>query len=210
MVTITASVMEVILVDVAGLLRRVDADLERAQRELALAQHRVSELIAVKQGLILAAEIYPNAVKPSPTLSSQFSLGDVAKPATQERIMDAVERVLLDAAGNLTTAEVHQALAALGRSEDHDQVRASLGYLKRIGKIERVGRGVWRAPRNAETPAATGVSDPDPSTSDRSWEEGGTRNAGADSSGHHRPGSPRGPNADDSDLRASVVEAIEF
>jgi hypothetical protein len=174
--------------DIEAVLRKVDEDLAQAQAELRAAQGRVAELENVRTGLKVAIDRYGLLQAAPDEGRAEVEHAGVADERDfylagnrMDMILDIVNR----AGRPISTEEVTRRFKSMGRAETNEQIRSTLGYLKRVDKIERVGRGLWepipaRSPRNAESPAATGLSGGDRSNSeDRSHQEGGSGNGAA-------------------------------
>ncbi|MEM7095502.1 MAG: hypothetical protein AAF567_21045 [Actinomycetota bacterium] len=66
---------------------------------------------------------------------------------------DAVATVMAQAPGPIDRNAIHSECALAGRDDSLDDISLSLSGLKRAGRVEKLGRGLWRL---AEDTSATG------------------------------------------------------
>lgn len=66
---------------------------------------------------------------------------------------EAVSTVMSQAPGPMDRSSIHEQCALGGRDDSLDDISLSLSGLKRAGRVEKLGRGLWRL---VEQPSATG------------------------------------------------------
>jgi hypothetical protein len=148
-------------VEVEAVIQRVEEDLAVAEAAYRAAEGRVRELRAVRDGLMIALERYSD--KPSTSVVSVdtdatvVAIADSRQPAPVSvfngdgdndsddgirsmRLKDATIRVLKRTHRPVTTREVYDRMHQAGRPENHEQVRSSLNYLKRVDRVKRTGQ----------------------------------------------------------------------
>jgi hypothetical protein len=140
------------------LLAETDALLAESQLELRRLEEHVRALEAERYGLQLAlarrreeGRATGGAVAPSAAAAPRAALVHEAEAPVRASWQDlprsdAVLEVLVADGGPMTRGDIAERLAATGRLGDHaDAVSATLAYLRRAGRVERVGSGLWAA-----------------------------------------------------------------
>lgn len=155
--------------DLVEALADVEARLPKAERAVETAQRAFDDLLVEKRGLELALARHRLSTSTPPTPQLRFASPSQSPDgdwATLGRA-DAVHRVLVEAGRPLSPQEiVHTLVTSGGRSEDNDQVRAALNYLRRTSRAESVGRAQWVATGSGDadtapaTPEALGTARP--------------------------------------------------
>lgn len=181
-------------------LARLDADIDNAERALAdLRRKREGADAFLEYSGMSSAAGGARSVPRSAPATSGSSDGPTAL------VLAAVQGTHRD---SYTLDSLMNEITAAGGQVTKDQVRNSVHYLVRQKKMTNIRRGLW-ATTNAETPVATGVSDSDRSTNDRSWKEGGIREDDTeplrDNDHHPAPGDEDYYH----DLRAAIEVASE-
>jgi hypothetical protein len=149
-------------VDVESIVHHLDEDLAAAEAQLRAllgrveeAQARVSELTQLRDGFVRTIERYgdvaparePDAAEPA-ELPETVSAQAEPHPWLAMSLSDAVEAALREIGRPAARGEVHTRLTKVGRTENAEQVRNTLGYLhRRAHRIDRVARGLWEVPR---------------------------------------------------------------
>lgn len=137
-------------VDVESIMQRVEEDLAEAQAQLRAAQGRVDELVILRDGFSMAVQRYAprNAAAVTAEILDELA-SPVANVSVRPRISlgQAVQKALEDLGRPASTREVFDQVKRLGRSENYEQVRASLHYLhSRQHRVGKAGRGLWELP----------------------------------------------------------------
>lgn len=121
--------------DLQDELDRVIAELDAAQREIALLGAKVHGLTAQRDAL--AAAIQAGAAPREPGTQT---------PLSTMRKDDAIVAVLRQAGRPLTTSEIVSALRAAGRAnENYNGISVYLTNLTGQERVRRVGRGLYAA-----------------------------------------------------------------
>jgi hypothetical protein len=133
------------------LLAETDALLAESQLELRRLEDYVRSLEAERYGLQLALarrreeRRATGAVAPEAAVVRGAEAPVRASWPDRPR-SDAVFEVLAADASPMTRGEIVERLSTTGRVGDHaDAVSATLAYLRRTGRVERVGPGLWAA-----------------------------------------------------------------
>jgi len=181
-------------------LARLDADIDSAERVLADLKLKRDGAHAFLEYSGMSS-VASSARSESRSTSAAFSSGDgptaLVSAAVQETNRDSY-----------TLDDLMKEIKAAGGQVTKDQVRNSVHYLVRQKKLTNIRRGLW-ATTNAETPVATGVSDSDRSTNDRSWKEGGIREDDTEPLRDHNHHPATGDEDSGHDLRAAIEVASE-
>ena len=109
----------------------IDKDIAQLKREISERNADLNVLIAARAELSKTVRSSVGATKRS-----------TGKRAEVPRVK-AVQMVLDSTQQPLTAAEITEALAKNGRTEDRKSVAAAIGYLKQHGKVQSTERGKW-------------------------------------------------------------------
>jgi hypothetical protein len=155
-------------VDLDEMLKHASSDLERAESDFRAAQERVvaaqrhmDELRAMRDGALMLVERYGQAhvadtgagVDELSVKREEAALPEVTEEVPQtERVMG----LFREYGTSLTTKQVGEKLPDLSP----DQARSALGYLKRKGRIVRVGPATWRLPQVSAVTDSTPTAGP--------------------------------------------------
>lgn len=118
----------------------IDQILANVEKDIADAEARVTELHQIRQGLTYAKERYGDiGVAARPSVLNMQPIDEWHLLATK----DVVIMALRELGAPAETRQVHEALAAHGRDERYEAVRASLNYSKRKGDVVSLRPGLW-------------------------------------------------------------------
>jgi hypothetical protein len=130
------------------------ADTEQCLADLRL-QRRGAEALLSRLG-----QSAPRAGTPTAVGSAPVGSAPAPRPITGTGNAAFVYAILTSAPNELSLADIETAARERGRPLNNDQVRSAVTYLKRAGRTQNVGRGMWRPadPTDAESPEAPGLS----------------------------------------------------
>lgn len=147
--------------------------LARLDHDIAAAESRLAELRAMRASVTPFIELY--AAQEFFTDSTPDALNEAEQPET---LADAVQRVFENAPGKVFDVDdVVAGIRRIGRSDERIQVRNSISYAIKMGRVENVaGRRGRYILKSTSTPVAAGVDvGEEPNTEGSSREEGGGR-----------------------------------
>ncbi len=147
--------LEAALADVKAAIPHAKAEAEKAARHVAELQEeeRGLHLALARHSASVGTSAISTTVTPTPPTEPAVREATSAEPHgdwTSLNNMDAVLRVLTEAQHPLSPREIVAALQATGRSDNSEQVRAALAYLKRLGHVSLLSRAQWIANRPAD------------------------------------------------------------
>ncbi|SRR6266851_5854477 len=141
-------------------LERAESDFRAAQERVAAAQRHMDELRAMRNGALMLVERYGGAVPATPAADTGGAVDvlnvnrEEAAPPEITQEVPQTERVVglfREYGTSLNTKQVGEKMPDLSP----DQVRSALGYLKRKGRIVRVGPATWRLPQESAVTDST-------------------------------------------------------
>jgi len=162
-------------------IRQAEHDLVETREELRMARELVVSLeqdakrieielvglrsYAQRRGLADEESIAPR-VTPLP---GQMSGGDVVPIAPHVAVVvddhpnlllmsrnEAVSTVMRMAPGPMDRSSIHEQCALAGRDDSLDDISLSLSGLKRAGRVEKLGKGLWRLAEDELAGVGTG------------------------------------------------------
>ena len=113
----------------ANLLRQLDKDIVRTQRDIGDLQDYLAQLQTVRSEI--AGQVITKARTSAP------------KPVDTRT--EALTEILRHASGPVTVDDVMKELANAGRPDEKRLIHSTLSYLARKDVAERVGKGQWVA-----------------------------------------------------------------
>lgn len=155
----TAHTLELLVEETRQEMDAVEADLAQTRARLAALQEKANVLREEHASFLAALR---RRVPESEVVTDQVTADDrneearwIFMPRT-----DAVVKALA-AVEPASPADVQAYLSERGRDDGRDLISAALAHLKRSGRVWRLGYSQWTStppPKNAESPADTGLS----------------------------------------------------